>query len=304
MKVRSSTATSPSGWADVGARPISVVVPNKDGINLVGRCVSAAFTAGAAEVLVVDDGSTDSSPQEATAAGARVLQSGGSGFSAAVNTGAAAAVHDFLLVLNSDCFLEPSSLRLLAETLREARGLGACGGALVEESGTPTRSHGHELTLWLALRTALSLTPPSPPDTGEGVQPASFLPLACVLVRRSAWEQVGGLDEHYHFYFEDQDFCWRMRTTGWGLAVNWEARAVHVGGGSSQRRDPQHWFRQYHESRGRYLRKRYPRLWLLYAAAWIPSALLHALVWFLRRRPESRRWARAYIASAFSVLRR
>ena len=287
----------------MGAGPVSVVVPNKDGIDLVGRCVSAALAAGAAEVLVVDDSSTDSSPQEATAAGARVLQSRGSGFAAAVNTGAAAAVHDLLLVLNTDCFLEPSSLRLLADTLQERTGLGACGAALVDENGSPTRSHGHELTLSLALRTAVSLTPPSPPDAGDGVQPATFLPLACVLVRRTAWTQLGGL-ERYHFYFEDQDFCWRMRLAGWRLAVRWEARALHVGGSSSQRRDPPHWCRQYHESRGRYLRKRYPRLWLLYAAAWIPSALLHALAWLVRRRPESRRWARAYVASAFAGLRR
>lgn len=288
----------------MNGKAVSVVVPNRDGAGLVGRCVAAALAAGAAEVIVVDDGSVDESPAEAASAGARVLQSAGRGFSSAVNTGVASAAGELLLVLNSDCFLAPDALDLLAETVTADPRLGACGAALVDEHGGATRSHGHELTLALALRAAVSWTPPPPPDAGAGVQPVSFLPLACVLVRRIAWQGVGGLDDRYVFYFEDHDVSWRLRAAGWGLAVRWDARAVHVGGGSSHRREPQRWFRQYHESRARYLRKRYPRGWTLYAAVWIPAAIAHAAVWLLRRQPHRLSWARAYVASAFAGLGR
>ena len=283
---------------------VSVVVPNRDGAGLVGRCVADALAAGAAEVIVVDDGSADASPAEAEAAGARVVDSAGRGFSAAVNTGVELAAGELLLVLNSDCCLERDALSRLAETLASRPRLGACGAALVDEDGTATRSHGHLLTLALALRAAISWAPPPPPDAGEGVQDVTFLPLACVLVRRAAWHDLGGLDERYTFYFEDHDLCWRLRAAGWGLAVRWDARAVHVGGGSSHRREPQRWFRQYHESRARYLRKRYPRSWPLYAAVWIPSALVHAGAWLVRSRPHRLAWAHAYVASAFAGLRR
>jgi N-acetylglucosaminyl-diphospho-decaprenol L-rhamnosyltransferase len=286
------------------SRGVSAVVPNKDGTGLVGRSVAAALAAGAGEVIVVDDGSTDDSPDEAAAAGAQVIQSKGRGFSAAVNTGAATASGDHLLLLNSDCFVEPEAIGRLVEALEERPSLGACGAALVEEDGSLARSHGHELTLWLALRAAVSLVPPRVPDAGTGIQIVDFLPLACVLVPRSTWADFGGLDERYPFYFEDQDFCWRLREGGRSLAVRWDARAVHIGGGSSQRREPQRWFRQYHESRARYLRKRYPRAWPLYAAVWVPSAIAHALAWRLRRRPHSRQWARAYLASALAGLGR
>ena len=139
------------------SRGVSAVVPNKDGTGLVGRCVAAALAAGASEVIVVDDGSTDASPDEAAAAGAKVIQSTGRGFSAAVNTGAATASREHLLLLNSDCFVEPEAIGRLVEALQERPSLGACGAALVEEDGSPARSHGHELTLWLALRAAVSL---------------------------------------------------------------------------------------------------------------------------------------------------
>src|SRR5690348_12301467 len=105
---------------------ISAVIPNRNGAGMIGRCVEAATTSGAAEVIVVDDGSSDESAAEAVRAGAMLLESAGSGFSAAVNTGARAATGDALLILNSDCFLEPRAVGTMAATLEEDRGLGIC----------------------------------------------------------------------------------------------------------------------------------------------------------------------------------
>jgi GT2 family glycosyltransferase len=276
---------------------VSAVVPNKNGDGLVGRCVAAALAAGAAEVIVVDDGSSDESPLEAAAAGATVLQSPGRGFSAAVNQGARSATGEALLILNSDCFVEQGTIDRLAGALRASTRLGLCGAALAEPDGSHGRSHGHLLTLWLAIRTALSLLPASPPETG-GVQPVEFVPLACALVRRDAWAAVGGLDERFFFYFEDHDLCRRLAADGWALAVCWDAPAAHVQGGSSRRQDEQRWFVQYTRSRSLYLRKHYPATWPLFAAVWIPVSLARAGGWAIRRRPDSRRWARAWLSAA------
>jgi GT2 family glycosyltransferase len=282
---------------------VSAVVPNRNGAALVGRCVEAALAGGVDEVVVVDDGSTDDSLEEARAAGATVLTSAGRGFSAAVNTGVAASSGDLLLILNSDCYVEPDAVPRLAAALAGDPRLGAGAAALHDEGGEPAKSHGHELTLWRAVRAAASVASSSPPAAGSGVQRVSFAPLACMLVSRGVWDAIGGLDERYPFYFEDYDFCRRLRRTGRELAVDWDARALHVGGGSSQQRDPQRWFRQFHESRALYLRKHYPRGWPLYAAVWVPSAAAHALLWLARRQPQSRLWARAYAQSAFAGLR-
>jgi GT2 family glycosyltransferase len=285
------------------SRAVTAVVPNRDGAGLVGRCVEAALAAGAAEVVVVDDGSTDDSPAEAAAAGARVARSAGRGFAAAVNHGARLARHQLLLVVNSDCFVEPTALGYLVDAVVADPSLALCGASLRSRDGLPERSHGRETTLGLAIRNTLS--PPAPlRGSDSGVQNAPFVPLTCALARRPAWESVGGLDERYRFYYEDYDLCWRLQEGRWRVAVCWDARAVHLGGGSSSAGDPQSWFRQHNESRALYLRKRYPRGWLLYAAVWVPVALARALTWLPRRRPEGRRWARAYAASALAGLGR
>ena len=282
---------------------VSAVVPNRDGAGLVGRCVAAALAGGVAEVVVVDDGSTDDSPAEAERAGATVVRSAGRGFAAAVNAGVARASHDLLLILNSDCFVDPGALDHLVDALDADAALGLVAASLRNEQGRPERSHGRETTLGLAIRNTIS--PPAPLPSGEtGVETAAFVPLACALARRSAWEAVHGLDERYGFYYEDYDVCWRLREAGSRVAVCWDAGAVHVGGGSSSAADPQGWFRRHNEGRMIYLRKRYPRGWLLYAAVWVPVALLRALTWLPRRGPGARRWARAYAGSAFAGLGR
>lgn len=276
---------------------VSALIPNKNGAGLVGCCVAAALAAGATEVIVIDDGSSDESPSEAAAAGAVVVASAGRGFSAAVNSGARAATGDGLLILNSDCFLEPEAIDLLVRGLNTSDRIALCAARLCEPDGSRGRSHGHLLTLGLAIRTALSLSPPPPPDLG-GLQEVGFVPLACALIRREAWEAAEGLDERFFFYFEDHDLCRRLAEAGHLLAVAWDAEALHLGGGSSLRRDEQRWFVQYVRSRTIYLRKHYPRSWPLFAAVWLPVSLAHALVWSARRHPESRRWARAWRTAA------
>ena len=276
---------------------VSAVVPNRDGAAVITRCLERLAAAGVEDVVVVDDGSTDGSPEQAEALGARVLRSPGAGFAAAVNHGVASASGELLLVVNSDAFLRPETPRLLADALED--GFVLCAAALENEAGVRARTFGSDMTLWHAMRNAVSLHPP-PPTESDGIQEVEFVPLACALVRRDAWDAVGGLDERYRFYFEDYDLCWRLRRAGYRLAVRWDARAAHLEGGSSRALGPHPWFRQFHESRLRYLRKRYPRGWPLYLAVWAPSAVAHAVLWLAR---GDREWAAAFMQSALAGLR-
>lgn len=279
---------------------IAAVVPNRNGAGVLERCLDALAAAeGVNEVVVVDDGSTDGSGKRAAERpGISVLPSPGSGFAAAVNAGAAATQAEHLLILNSDCFVEPDTASRLAAALERDASLGLCAAALVREDGSRAKTFDRQVTMVRALREAVSLHLPALPE-GSGVATVPFVPLACALVSRRAWESIGGLDSRYRFYFEDHDLCWRLTRAGWKIAVDWEARAVHVEGGSSKAGDPQRWFSQFHESRMRYLRKRYPRLWLVYAVLWVPSALAHAAAWLVR---GDRAWTRAYARSAFAGL--
>jgi GT2 family glycosyltransferase len=282
---------------------VAVVIPNHNGRAFIERCIEAARAGGAADIVVADDASSDDSPTLARAAGARVVAAHGRGFAAAVNTGAAASTAPYLLLLNSDCFVDPGAIKALAAALDEDDAIALCGAHLVNSDGSPAKSGGALVSL------ASSLAGPVSARSGglvrgTGVQRVPFVPLACALVRRSDWVSVGGLDERYRFYFEDYDLSWELGVRGRAVAVCWSAQVLHVGGGSSSAHEPQRWFTQYHESRARYLRKRYPVGWLVYAAVWPPLALLHAARWLLRGGAESRRWARAYAAAAVAGLGR
>jgi GT2 family glycosyltransferase len=56
---------------------------------------------------------------------------------------------------------------------------------------------------------------------------------ACMLVRRSAFDQVGGMDEAFFLYWEDADLCRRLTNRGWRVVFLPGAEVVHVGGRSS-----------------------------------------------------------------------
>jgi N-acetylglucosaminyl-diphospho-decaprenol L-rhamnosyltransferase len=282
---------------------VAVVIPNYNGVGLVGRCVVAAREAGAAEIVVVDDASTDDSLAEAEAAGARVLVSPGTGFSAAVNAGVAATSARFVLPLNSDCFVDGSALDALSAALEQDESIGICGANMTDVDGSPAKSYGALISLANALNAGVTGRGGRAPDAAaRGVQRVAFVPLACALLRRSDWERVDGLDDGYVFYFEDHDLCWRLTQLGRGPAICWDAHAIHIGGASSSDRDPQRWFRQYHESRARYLRKRYPRGWFIYALLWPPLAFAHAARRLARGGPDGRSWAAAYAAAATAGL--
>ena len=60
-----------------------------------------------------------------------------------------------------------------------------------------------------------------------------------MLIRTSAWDDVGGFDEAYFFYFEDADICRRLRLAGHGILFQPSSCIVHFGGGSDPLSNPQ-----------------------------------------------------------------
>jgi GT2 family glycosyltransferase len=288
---------------------VSAVIPNRDGGALLERCLHALAAAeGVDDVVVVDDGSGDGSDARAAELGARVVRSPGRGFSAAVNHGVAETGTDYALLLNSDAFVDPPTPRLLAEALDGDARLALVGAGMRDEAGRRAKSHGEALTLRRAVEISLGVPGRQPPEQA-GIQEVTFVPLACALVRRSDYDEVGGLDEEYVFYFEDYDLCWRLAAAGRRLAVRWDAGAVHVGGGSSSASDPAGWLPRFQAGRMRYLRKRYGRRAAIFPPLWGANASVHCALWSARATAawargeapaaaRARGWAAAYLRSA------
>jgi N-acetylglucosaminyl-diphospho-decaprenol L-rhamnosyltransferase len=200
------------------------------------------------EVILADNGSIDGSVEDAAQRpGVRVVQTGGNiGYGRAINIGVAASSGEFVVIANPDVVWEPGSLdELLAGAARWPQA-GSLGPLIRTVDGTiypsaralPSlgRGIGHALCGWWW---------PSNPWTaayrgerGELAEgPTDWLSGSCLLVRRAAFETVGGFDPTYFMYFEDVDLGERLGKAGWQNVYVPSAIVVHTGGHATSRRE-------------------------------------------------------------------
>jgi GT2 family glycosyltransferase len=192
-------------------------------------------------VIVVDNGSTDGSPDRirAEAPWAQLVQlPSNRGFSCGMNAGIAAALReaslvDYVWILNNDTLVEPSTLSCMVALGDSDARIGVVGCRLVnaDGSGRIQAMGGGGINRWLG--TTSTDLEPSP-------RACDHLVGASLIVRTTLLGQVGGFDERYFFYLEDTDLSLRARRAGWRLAVAEDATVIHrrgasIGGGSSSR---------------------------------------------------------------------
>jgi N-acetylglucosaminyl-diphospho-decaprenol L-rhamnosyltransferase len=199
------------------------------------------------EIVVVDNGSRDGSVAMVRARypDVRLIEAPHNpGFAGGINLAAAAATGDALFLLNPDTLVEPGALRQLTRALRNDPTLGAVGPRLIESDGSVQSSRRRfptAPTLFLestplqgrlAARTLaryylddVPVTVPARPDWLVG---------AALLIRRTAWQEVGPLDTGYFMYFEETDWFRRAAARGWRAGFVPEARVVHYSGKSSE----------------------------------------------------------------------
>jgi N-acetylglucosaminyl-diphospho-decaprenol L-rhamnosyltransferase len=164
-------------------------------------------------VIVVDNLSDDGSPEMARRAGAVVIsRSDPAGYGTCVNMGAREARGPFFCVLNPDITWDaPDVVERLCRHFERPE-VGVVAPALILPDGHLQDSAREIPTPW-----DLVVRRHSEPERGA-IREAGEVPWvvgACFLVRRSAWDQVGGFDPGFFLYFEDVDLCWRLRQAGW-----------------------------------------------------------------------------------------
>jgi GT2 family glycosyltransferase len=221
----------------VAAVDVAVVIPNYNGARwLPGVLESvAAQTVAPAEVIVVDDGSTDGSLELLAERypDVRVLALGANGgFARTANAGIAGVAADAVALVNTDVVLAPDWIERAAAALAGAPRAAAVATKLVDlEDPTLLYDAGDVLRRDGACEQRGRFER----DTGRYDVPGEVFS-ACAgaaLYRRSAVLDVGGFDERFGTYLEDVDLGLRLRLAGW--RCRWEPRAVarHAGGGSS-----------------------------------------------------------------------
>ena len=183
--------------------------------------------------LYVDNGSRPEEAQKVLdgAPGVEVIRHEQNvGVSRGFNGGLAWALRkgaDFVFMANNDTIMTPDSIALLLQAAAKRPTV----GMLVP------KIYYHEApdTLWSAgarfrcFPPAIVMNKTKGPDDGryDGQGDLDFSTLCTVLIRAEALKAMGLMDPNFLFYFEDYDFCLRMRESGWGIALVPEARTQH-----------------------------------------------------------------------------
>ena len=180
------------------------------------------------ELVVVDNASSDASAAVARSAApaARVLETGvNGGFAAGCHAGASATSAPLLLFLNPDAVVAAGCLDALRACASAEPGWGAWQALVTMDGGREVNTAGN-LVHVLGFGWAGDLGRPvsSVPDRRRVV---GFASGAALVVRREAWEGLGGFDERYFMYGEDLDLSLRLRLAGWEVGVEPAARADH-----------------------------------------------------------------------------
>jgi len=285
---------------------VDVVVVSYNSRRQLRRCVEQLAAEDGVQVIVVDNASSDGSLEEVTDLPVRSigLELNG-GFATGCNAGWRAGAAPFVLFLNPDASIEPASIRRLVDQLEHEDRVGAAGPRIDEADGSLDYSQRRFPRLRSTYAQALFLHRVFPRslwadetvrDDAAYARPgaAEWISGACMLVRRSALERLGGWDEGFFMYCEDKDLCRRLWDAGYEVRFQPEARCRHTGGASAPRSSL---LPILASSRVRYAGKHETRVVALLERAGVAlGAITHSLV--ARSAPMRAGHARSLLAAA------
>ncbi len=149
------------------------------------------------------------------------------GFAAGCNFGAAAATSDFLAFVNPDCALLPGSFTALLDVFAGWPEAWLCGGRLQHPNGSEQRGGRRELlTPWRAFVEVLRLDRmfrdhpyfrrlnAMDAEAPREVMEVPAVSGAFMMIRRSHYQRLGGMDDHMFLHFDDLDLCLRIAEQG------------------------------------------------------------------------------------------
>jgi GT2 family glycosyltransferase/lipopolysaccharide/colanic/teichoic acid biosynthesis glycosyltransferase len=220
---------------------VSVIIVTYNSARVIGACLdslAADCASGLAEAIVVDNASADDSVRVVRERypWATVIASGENlGYSKGVNLGIQSARGRFLLILNPDTVVRRGTLRKLIDFVEKTPDAGIVGPKLVFHDGTVQLSCRRFYTFRVLLmrRTPLGKIFKNSKAVSDhlmldfdhdSTREVDWLLGAAMFVRREAVDNVGMMDERFFLYFEDVDWCYRMKQRG--LKVFYLADAV------------------------------------------------------------------------------
>ncbi len=194
-------------------------------------------------VVVVDNASDDGTPDMVVGKYPDALlirNNYNAGFSVANNQGIRKSDSRHILLLNPDTVVEPDTLTAMVKFLDTHSHVGVVGCSLLNSDGSPQTSwfsfpvpfsrYIEKLSFYPRLaRFALKIKNNLPEIREEGVRRVDIVKGACLMIRRTAADQVGLLDENSFLYADDIDWCIRTRRKGWDTYALTDRHIIHHG---------------------------------------------------------------------------
>jgi GT2 family glycosyltransferase len=213
-----------------------------------GRALESLQAAGTKlEIVLVNNGGVPAREAERLAGPSVIVLSPGRnlGYGAACNLAARRASGRHFLFSNNDVEFRRGTIEALNAALQREPRAAAVGPRFLNAAGRAVASIGRAPTPWRVLSENLFLPRLFPGITlfhghhtarirHDRAQEVETLLGALILVRRAAFEEVGGFDERYFFYAEDSDLFKRLRDRGWRVRFEPASVAVHHGGLASR----------------------------------------------------------------------
>ena len=208
----------------------SVIILAWNGVEYLDTCLKAVLTQEYPdfEVIVVDNGSTDGSPDlvaEQFSQVRLIRNDQNLGFAVGNNVGLRVATGDVLVLLNQDTVVRPGWLGALVQILLTDPGVGIVGGKALYPDGTLQHAGGQVDERGDSRHYGYRQQ-----DVGrfDEARDVDFVTGATLALTRQVFEAVGGLDEGFTpAYFEDVDWCYRVRRAGFRVVYVPQAVLVH-----------------------------------------------------------------------------
>jgi GT2 family glycosyltransferase len=230
---------------------VSVVIVNFNSDELLSACLASLYKHSERvnfEVIVIDNSSTIGNVEKVISQYKRLLlvkNDKNAGFGAANNQGLKVAKGKYILFLNNDTIFVENTLQILLQYLRKQEGRILIAPKLLNKDGSVQRSVYSFQTLWLSFTTYSFLYSIFPKSKyfnryylmNRGINDITEVEIvtgAFMLFKREDILELGGFDEDYFFYGEDNDLCKRFRDNGGKIIYYPETKIIHLKGGTSK----------------------------------------------------------------------
>jgi GT2 family glycosyltransferase len=290
----------PEATLDRGNVSVSALVVNYHAYGELGACLtSLAQQHTPLEVIVVDHETIDERRRmlEQQHPSVRwIPRAENPGFAAGVNLAARHATGRYLYLVNPDALVAPNTSTVLAAWLDEHVRVGVVGSKVLDPDGSiqaSARRFPGASTAFGGRTSWLTRRFPANPVTRRNLLVGSHVsaPIevdwvsgASMMVRRRAFDAVGGMDEGFFLYWEDADLCKRLRDAGWTTAYHPGSTITHLCGRSSC--NSARSTVAFHRSAYRYFRKHSGAVGLLAAPIAFAGLSLRLGMKLLVRRPD------------------